>query len=117
MREERESEGGKKVLWSRRNKNCNVSTWSLACMFAHSPAPLTHSLATHCLLCSCAPLRSFVCSLAHSLLSSWEIIDAGTSGCSEPQWEKRKKEIEREREKGKRGRREKGKEKPVEGSV
>ena len=32
-----------------------------------SLAPLTHSLAAHCSLRSRAPLRSFVCSLAHSL--------------------------------------------------
>ena len=53
--------------WSRITKNPDVSTEPLACPFARSLAPLTHSLAPH-LLCYCAPLRS----LTHSLLSSWE---------------------------------------------
>ena len=35
----------------------------------HSPAPLIHFLALHCLLCSRTLLHSFVCSLAHSLTS------------------------------------------------
>ena len=52
-------------LWSGRNKNRDVRTGPLACPFARSLAPLTHSLAPPCLLCLRAPLRSFVCSLAH----------------------------------------------------
>ena len=38
-----------------------------------STGPLAHSLAPPCLLLSRTPLRSFVCSLAHSLLSSWDV--------------------------------------------
>ena len=47
--------------------NRDLSTGPLTRPFACSLAPLTHSLASHRLLRSCAPLRSFVCSLAHSL--------------------------------------------------
>ena len=43
------------------------STGSFAPPLARSLAPLTHSLAPHCSLRSRAPLRPFVCSLAHSL--------------------------------------------------
>ena len=51
--------------WSGTTKNHVVSTGPLTCPFARSLAPLTHLLAPPCLLCSRAPLRSFVCSLAH----------------------------------------------------
>ena len=62
------------TLWSRTAKIPDVSTWPLACLFAHSLAPLTRLLAPltcllarHCLLCSCSPLtRSLTCSLTHS---------------------------------------------------
>ena len=53
------------VQWFRSAKNRVVNTGPLACPFARSLAPLTHSLAPPCLLCSRAPLCSFVCSLAH----------------------------------------------------
>ena len=52
-------------LWSGTTKNKDVGTGPLACLFGRSLAPLTHSLAPPCSLCSCAPLRSFICSLAH----------------------------------------------------
>ena len=47
-------------LGSRTTKNPDVSTIS------RSIAPLTHLLASHCLLCLRAPLRSFVRLFAHS---------------------------------------------------
>ena len=48
--------------------NWDVSTGPLARPFTHSLAPLAHLLASPCLLCLHALLRSFVCSLP----SSWE---------------------------------------------
>ena len=53
------------ALWSRTNKNRDVSTGPLARPFARSLAPLTRSLAPDCSLCSRPPLRSLVGSLAH----------------------------------------------------
>ena len=58
-----------RAQWFRSAKNQNVSTGPLACPFARSLAPLTHSLAPPCLLRSRIPLRSFVCSLAHFIHS------------------------------------------------
>ena len=58
--------------WFRTVKNRDDSTEPLARPFACSLALLTHMLAPQCLLCLCSLLRSFVCSLAHSLPSSWE---------------------------------------------
>ena len=43
------------------------NTGPFAPPFARLLAPLIHSLALHCSLCSRTPLRSFVCSLAHSI--------------------------------------------------
>ena len=54
-----------KALWSGSNKNRDVSTGPLARPFARSLAPLTCSLAPHYSLCSRAPLRSLVRTLAH----------------------------------------------------
>ena len=51
--------------WFGKAKNQDVSTGPLACSFARSLAPLTHSLAPHYSLCSRAPLRSFVRLLTH----------------------------------------------------
>ena len=59
---EHETEG---ALWSGTNKNRDVSTGPLARPFAHSLAPLTHSLATDCSLRSRPLRRSLVRSLAH----------------------------------------------------
>ena len=56
-------------LWFRRAMNPDVSIGPLSCLFTRLLAPLTHSLALHYLLCSCAPLRPFVCLLP----SSWGI--------------------------------------------
>ena len=53
-----------RALWVRSNKNPDESTGPLARPFAHSLAPLTHSLAPPCLLCLRAPQRSHVRSLA-----------------------------------------------------
>ena len=53
-------------------ENRDVSTGPLARPFARSLTLLTHLLAPHCSLCSRALRRSFICSLAHSLPSSWE---------------------------------------------
>ena len=53
------------VSWCIITKNPDLSIGPLACPFAHSLAPLTRSLAPHCLLRSCALLRSFVRLLAH----------------------------------------------------
>ena len=57
--------------WVRKAKNWDVSTGPLTCPFALSLAPLTRLLAPHCLLCSRAPLRSLVRSLAHSQARFW----------------------------------------------
>ena len=54
------------LLWSGTNKNQDISTGPFARPFARSLAPLTHSLAPDCSLCSCPPLRSLLRSLAHS---------------------------------------------------
>ena len=51
--------------WARIRKNIDQSTGPLAHPVAHSLAPLTRSLAPHYQLCSRAPLRSLVRSLAH----------------------------------------------------
>ena len=51
--------------WFETTKNQDVSTGPLDCPFTYSILPLTHLLAPHCLLCLRAPLRSFICSLAH----------------------------------------------------
>ena len=53
------------ALWSGTNKNRDVSTRPLACLFARSLVPLTRLLAPPCLLLLRAPLRSLVRSLAH----------------------------------------------------
>ena len=60
------------TLWSKTTENLDGSTGPLAHPFARSLALLTHSLAPHCSLCSCATLCSFVHFPAHSLPSSWE---------------------------------------------
>ena len=60
---------GRGALWFRTAMNPDLSTGPLARPFDRSLAPLTHSLALHCLLCSCAPLRSLGRSLAHSFPS------------------------------------------------
>ena len=52
------------ALWARIPKNADWSTGRFAHLFAHSLAPLTHSLA-------CAPLRSLARSL-RSLPRSWD---------------------------------------------
>ena len=57
------------LLWSGTNKNQDISTGPFARPFARSLAPLTHSLAPDCSLCSCPPLRSLTRSLARSLRS------------------------------------------------
>ena len=59
------------ALWSRTTKNpdTDLSAGPLAHLFPRSLEPLIHSLAPECSLCSHAPLRSFICSLAHSLPS------------------------------------------------
>ena len=54
------------ALWSRITKNPDVSTGPLARPFARWLAPLNRSIALPYLLCLRAPLRSLVCSLAHS---------------------------------------------------
>ena len=61
-----------KALWIRTATIRDASNGPLACSFACSLALLTHLLASHCSLCLCAPLRLFICLLAHTLLSSWE---------------------------------------------
>ena len=53
------------ALWSSTTKNPNKSAGPLTRRFISSLAPLTHLLALPCSLCSHAPLRSLVCSLAH----------------------------------------------------
>ena len=53
--------------WFRTAKNRDVSTESLAHLFARLLAPLTHTLAPYCSLRSCAPLHSFIRSLTLSL--------------------------------------------------
>ena len=55
------------ALLFRTAMNRDMSTGPLTRLFAHSLALLTHSIAPHCLLHSHAPLRSFVCSVAHLL--------------------------------------------------
>ena len=55
------------MQWFRTAKNQDVSTGPLACPFARSLAPLTHSLALHCLLCMRPLIHSFICFLAHAL--------------------------------------------------
>ena len=60
------AEDGGKEKKKKDNEDDDVSTGPLARPFARSLAPLTHSLASPCLLRSRAPLRSFVRSLAHS---------------------------------------------------
>ena len=52
-------------LWSRIAKGPDRSTKPLARFFACSLAPLTHSLALHCLLCLRAMLHSLARLLAH----------------------------------------------------
>ena len=52
--------------------NLDVTTGALACPNTRLLAPLAHSLALHCSLCSHAALHLFFHSLAHSLPSSWE---------------------------------------------
>ena len=52
--------------WGRTAKNWDVSTGPIARPFARSPAPLTHSLASHRLL----RLRTPLCSLLYSLAPS-----------------------------------------------
>ena len=76
------------ALWSRTTKNRGVSTGPLARPFAFLLALLTHLLAPHCLLPLRALLRSFVCLLAHSLLSSWESVKFDVSKWPGfvPQW-------------------------------
>ena len=56
------------ALWFRTTKSRDINTGPLICPFAHPLAPLTYSLAPHCLLCLGAPLQWFVHPLAHSLL-------------------------------------------------
>ena len=51
--------------WFNKAKNRDVSTGPLARPFARLLAPLTRSLAPPCLVCSRAPLHSFICLLAH----------------------------------------------------
>ena len=58
--------GGGGALWSGTNKNRDASTGPLARPFARSLALLTRSLAPDCSLRSRLPLRSLICSLAHS---------------------------------------------------
>ena len=53
--------------WFKTAKNRELITGPIACPFPRSLGPLTHLLDPHCSLCSRAPLRSFVCSLAYSL--------------------------------------------------
>ena len=70
--------------WFRTTKNRDGSVGPLVHPFACSLAPLTDLLAP---LCSHAPLRSFVRSLAHSHTSQLiEMMDISKSGCSEPWW-------------------------------
>ena len=64
---EKRKEAAASAQWVRTAKNWDVSNGPLARPFALSLAPLTHSLARHCWLRLRAPLRSLVCSLAHSL--------------------------------------------------
>ena len=60
-------EGERAALWSKTNKNRDVSTGSLARPFARSLALLTCSLAPPCWLCS----RALLCSL-RSLPCLWD---------------------------------------------
>ena len=62
------------ALWSRKNKNPNVTSGPLAHPFLHLLPLLTllTLLALHCTLHSRALLHSFICSLAHSFPSLWE---------------------------------------------
>ena len=53
----------------RTTKNREISTGPLT----HLLTPLIHLFALHCSLHSCAPLSSFILSLAHSVPSSWDI--------------------------------------------
>ena len=57
---------GVKALWSRKNKNSDVTSGPLAHPFPHLLTLLTHLLALHRTLCSRSLLRSFICSLTHS---------------------------------------------------
>jgi len=67
-----EGEGVDRALWCKITRNPDLSTGPHARPLARLLAPLSHSLALHCLLRSHTPLRSFVCSLAYSLSSSWD---------------------------------------------
>ena len=65
------------TLWPRINKNPDVSTGPRTFPFACLLAPLTHSRAPYCSLCSRALLRPLLYSLAHSftpeLVGKWMI--------------------------------------------
>ena len=59
---------GARSTMVRNNKESGLGH-SLVCLFVFLPL-LSHLLNLRCLLCSCAPLRSFIRSLVHSL--PWE---------------------------------------------
>ena len=60
------------ALWARSSKNPDVSTGPLTRLFTRSLTPLTPALVLHCLLRSCAPLRSFTL-LTLLLVGQWVI--------------------------------------------
>ena len=56
---------GARAQWARSTKSPDESVGPFTRPFARLLVLLTYSFAPHCSLCSRAPLRSLVCSLAH----------------------------------------------------